>query len=148
MDNINRSRVEELKIRTKNCCCRYCGGELILKRIIYGDIKDGRVEIFCSECNRIEYGTNKEIYTIAKYFVDEFNFNIFNENDNSVSTYRLNVAKVCDIITWGAHNLGFLNFKGFVFPVNINNDILGEDIVLYDMDLDSMDEKEIIDYEV
>lgn len=25
-------RLQELKIRTKNCCCRYCGGELKLRR--------------------------------------------------------------------------------------------------------------------
>ena len=47
-------RIRELKIRTKNCCCRYCGGELKLRRILYGNVKEGRVEIFCNDCDRIE----------------------------------------------------------------------------------------------
>ena len=59
-------RLEELKIRTKNCCCRYCGGDLKLRRILYGNVKEGRVEIFCNHCDRIEYGVNREIYHVAK----------------------------------------------------------------------------------
>ena len=64
-------RIKELKIRTKTCRCRYCGNKLNLRRILYGDVNSGRVEIFCDECDRIEYGVTAEIYSIAKYFVDE-----------------------------------------------------------------------------
>ena len=74
--NEENERLYELKVRTKNCCCRYCGGELKLRRILYGNVKEGRVEIFCNECNRIEYGVNKEIYHVAKYFEDEFQINL------------------------------------------------------------------------
>ncbi len=130
-------RLEELKIRTKNCCCRYCGGQLKLRRILYGPVEKGRVEIFCSDCDRIEYGTNKEIYLIASYFVDEFHFNYFPENDDSLKTTQMNVAKVSDIIAWGLKNLDILSSEGFKVPVSIAGTILGEDVVLYDADLDS-----------
>ena len=130
-------RLEELKIRTKNCCCRYCGGELKLRRILYGNVEKGRIEIFCSDCDRIEYGVNRELYHIAKYFVDEFGFNYFPENDDSQKTYQMNVAKICDIIAWGCKNLSILDEKCFTVPIDIANTILGEDVVLYDADLDS-----------
>ena len=136
MQQKDKERLEELKIRTKNCCCRYCGGELELRRILYGNVNKGRVEIFCKECDRIEYGMNREIYEIAKYFVDAFDFNIYTENDDSIKTYQMNVAKVCDIIAWGCKNLGILEYDGFKVPINITDTILGEDVVLYDADLD------------
>lgn len=137
-------RLNELKIRTKNCCCRYCGGDLKLRRILYGSVKEGRVEIFCNECDRIEYGVNKEIYHVAKYFEDEFQLNLYPANDDTVRTYQMNVAKLCDIIAWGCKNLGLLEYNGFKVPVDISNSILGEEIILYDKDL-TIDDVEIAD---
>lgn len=132
----DNERLEELKVRTKNCCCRYCGGDLKLRRILYGLADGGRVEIFCDDCDRIEYGVNKEIYHVAKYFEDEFQLNLYPENDDSLQTYQMNVAKICDIIAWGCKNLGLLDERGFKVPVDISGSILGEEVVLYDMDLD------------
>lgn len=137
--NEENERLAELKIRTKNCCCRYCGGELKLRRILYGNVKEGRVEIFCSECDRIEYGVNKEIYHVAKYFEDEFQLNLYPANDDTVRTYQMNVAKLCDIMAWGCKNLGLLDYDGFKVPVDISNSILGEEIILYDKDLNTED---------
>lgn len=133
---VRAQRLQELKIRTKNCCCRYCGGELKLRRILYGNVENGRVEIFCSDCDRIEYGTNREIYHIARTFVEEFDFNHFPDNDDSLRTRHMNVAKVCDIIAWGCKSLDILGEDGFKVPVSIANTILGEEVVLYDADLD------------
>ena len=110
-------RIEMLKNRTKRCCCKYCGGELKLRRIIYGDIDNARIEIFCSECDRIEYGVEKEIYQAAQYFIDEIGFNAYPELDESEVTKKMNVAKVCEIIDWGCKNLSLLNAAGFKYPV-------------------------------
>ena len=46
------------------------------------------------------------------------------------------MAKICDIIAWGCKNLGLLDEKGFKVPIDISSSILGEEVVLYDMDLD------------
>lgn len=139
----DKERLKDLKIRTKNCCCRYCGGKLSLRRILYGVPSNGRIEIFCDECNRIEYGVNIEIYHIAKYFVDEFEFNYYPDYDDSLKTYQMNVAKVCDIISWGCRNLDILGDEGFKAPISINSTLMGEEVILYKADLD--DEVEITD---
>ena len=55
-------RLEMLKGRTKRCVCRYCGNNLILKKIVFSEHEDSRVEIFCESCDRIEFGVEKEIY--------------------------------------------------------------------------------------
>lgn len=138
-------RLNELKIRTKECCCRYCGGDLKLRRILYGNVKEGRVEIFCSDCDRIEYGVPKELYYIAKYFEDEFQLNLYPENDDSVKTYQMNIAKLCDIMAWCCKNLGILEYDGFKVPIDISQNILGEEVVLYDEDLDENVEIESMD---
>lgn len=131
------TRLEELKMRSKNCCCKYCGGRLSLRRILYGNHNNGRVEIFCDDCDRIEYGTNQEIYEIAKYYVDEFEFNHYPDNEDSLKTYQMNVAKVADIIAWGCKNLDLLDYNGFKVPVNISKTILGEEVVIYKRELDA-----------
>jgi len=136
-------RIKELKIRTKTCRCRYCGNKLNLRRILYGDVNSGRVEIFCDECDRIEYGVTAEIYSIAKYFVDEFEFNHYPDNDDSLKTYQMNVAKICDIISWGCKNLGILDYDGFKVPINIYNTVLGEEVVFYKKDLEQEFTKEV-----
>ena len=143
-----KERLDELKIRTKQCCCRYCGGKLSLRRILYGNVNKGRVEIFCDDCDRIEYGTAWEIYQIAKYYVDEFDFNHYPENDDSMKTYQMNVAKICDIISWGCKNLGILDYDGFKVPVNIDNTLLGEEVEFSKADLNEDVEIMVMDEDV
>lgn len=119
-------RVENLKSRTKRCVCKYCGAKLELKRIIYGDIENARIEIFCSECGRIEYGVEQEIYHAAKYFVEDMGFNAYQDLDYNENTKKMNIAKVCEIIAWGLKNLDLMTVDGFKYPVNINSEIDGE----------------------
>ncbi len=133
------TRLEDLKWRVKNCRCRYCGAPLKLRRILYGNSPQGRVEIFCTECDRIEYGVEPEIYAVSKYFVEEFNFNIFPNNDISAKTTQLNIAKICDIIAWGCKNMGILSARGFNVPLDISKSILGEDVIFHDDDLNDVE---------
>ena len=132
-------RLNELKIRMKNCCCRYCGGKLKLKRIFYGNTKEGRVEIFCNECDRIEYGVDREIYLSAKYYVDEFGFNLYPGQEITQKLYQMNIAKICDIIAWGFKSFKLLDYDGFKVPIDISAAILGEEIVFKDQELDEIE---------
>ena len=135
MNEAQTSRMEDLKGRAKRCCCKYCGDELTLRRIVYGDVEDARVELFCKHCNRIEYGVEREIYLAAKYFVDEIGFNAFSDLDDNEKTRSMKVAKVCEIIAWCYKNLGHMDRNGFTVPVNVDKTLIGERLILDEADL-------------
>ena len=40
-----QGRVEMLKRRAQRCVCKHCGGKLSLKRIIFSEQDDARIEI-------------------------------------------------------------------------------------------------------
>ena len=128
-------RIDMLKNRAKRCVCKYCGGRLRLKRIIFSDHEDARVEIYCDDCERIEFGVEQEIYQSARYFVDEMGFNCYPNQDNNASTRRMNIAKVCDIMAWQDKTLGIIDRDGFRVPLDVNTNILGECVILSDEDL-------------
>ena len=110
-------RVEDLKARAKRCCCQYCGGELVIRRILFSDDEEARIELFCSQCDRIEYGVEPEIYANAVYFVDHFKFDHYPDLEDNVQTRRMNIAKICQIMTWSAQRLGILAQNGFQVPI-------------------------------
>ena len=124
-----------LKKRTHRCVCKYCGGKLKLRQIIFSEFEDARTEIFCSDCDRIEFGVEKEIYDSAKYFVENSRFNCYPDLDDSENTKQMTIAKVCEIMSWENQNLGFLNSDGFVVPIHANENFVGECVTLSDDDL-------------
>ena len=128
-------RVDMLKDRVKRCVCKYCGKPLTLRRLIFSEIDDARIEIYCKHCDRIEFGVEPEIYQSATYFVEEMGFNYYPELENNAYTKKMNVAKVCDIMSWGYRDLGLLEKTGFVVPLNMNRNISGEAVVLTDADI-------------
>ena len=138
----DKVRLEELKTRTKSCCCRYCGGPLEIRRIIFSNFEEGRMEIFCTECDRIEYGVEPEIYQSAKYFVEHFNFNWYTYLDENAQTAQMTIAKICDILTWQDKNLGFLDANGFTVPLHINSSLIGESLVFSNDELDALEKGE------
>ncbi len=136
----SQKRIDMLKKRTKRCRCKYCGGRLKLRRIIFGDYEDARIEIYCNQCDRIEYGVEPEIYQSARYFVENSGFTCYPELDNNEKTKQMNIAKVCEIMAWENQNLGILNENGFKVPLEMNENFLGECITLSDADLDEDDD--------
>lgn len=90
-----------------------------IKLIVFGKFEDAGAEIFCSNCNRIEYGTEPEIYQSAKFFVDDTKFNCYPDLDDNARTRRMNIAKICDIMAWGGNDRGILTGDGFTtVPIN------------------------------
>lgn len=131
----SESRIDMLKKRTKRCVCKYCGGQLKLRQITFTDNVDARTEIFCSDCDRIEFGVEKEIYNSAKFFVENSRFNCYPDLDDSENTKQMTIAKVCEIMAWENQNLGFLDNDGFVVPIHANENFIGECVTLSDDDL-------------
>lgn len=131
-EEIMDERINELQGRTQRCCCAYCGSELVLRRITIGSEDAGRIEIFCPNCNRIEFGVEKEIYKVADYYVDTLGFDYHQELNDSERKQRMNRAKACEIIQWGCKNLGLLKENGFAMALDIDTAIIGKDILLDD----------------
>lgn len=128
----NAKRVETLKKRTKHCCCKYCGGQLVLRRIVFSDFEDARIEIFCAQCDRIEYGIEKEIYNSSQDFIDNLQVNFFEELDDNEQRHHMNIARVCEIMAWGLRELGFMTEQGFNVAVNMTNQLQKACMVIAD----------------
>lgn len=125
-------RVETLKQRARRCCCKYCGGELWLKRITFSEYEDARVELYCEQCERIEYGTEPEIYQSAKRLVEQLDFQYYADLDDNEKTRRMNVAKVCELLAWSYQDLGLTNQDGFTVSLPKQEHNWDETIVLCD----------------
>lgn len=128
-------RMEILKGRASRCCCKFCGSSLELRRVVFSSFEEARVELFCPECNRIEYGVEPEVFRSAQYFVDTLKFNHFPELSPNEQTRKMNIAKVCDIMSWACKNLGFASDKGFVVPVTMETHLTGEALIMTEDEL-------------
>ena len=129
------SRLRELAGRVERCCCRYCGSPLELKRITFSHFEDSRVEIFCTRCARIEYGTEPEIYQSAKQFVEHFDFNWYTYLDENAQTRQMTIAKICDILSWHDQQIGILGQEGFEIAVKQPEQNRGDCVALTDEEL-------------
>ena len=126
-------RVIELRERAKRCKCKYCGSELRLKQIIYDDTIDPRVEIFCNHCDRIEYGVEPEIYSMAKYFVDEIGFDHYPEMDNNLTKER------------AFKGVDYLDMDGFKYPISMDKHLIGESVAIDLEELEHSDKGDGVD---
>ena len=113
-------RVERLKKRTKYCCCRYCGGELNVRQIVFHTYAEARIELYCDQCQKIEYGVEKESYMSAKAFVEATQFNYFPDMEDNEQRLQMNIAKVANMTSWQMRYLGLTNEGGFTVPVHVN----------------------------
>lgn len=117
IENIS-PRVERLKKRATHCCCRYCGGELDVRQIVFHTQASARIELYCDQCKKIEYGVEKDIYEAARSFVNATEFNHFQDIEDNEKRLQMNIAKICSVTTWQLRYLGFLSDNGFTVPVN------------------------------
>lgn len=119
-------RITKLKKRTSRCVCKFCGHPLELRKITYAAYDEAKIDIYCNTCQKFENGVEPLIYKMATFFVDEIQFDYYPELNDSESKHRMNVAVVCDIITWGFQNAGMLGDDGFTIKINIDENTLGE----------------------
>ena len=131
----SENRISMLKKRATRCVCKYCGGELKLRQIFFSELDDARIEIFCKHCNRIEFGVEPEIYKSARFFVEQTGYNYFQNMDNTDAVAQMNTAKVAEIMSWISQNLGVLDDNGFNIQLDINENFIGECLILKDSHL-------------
>lgn len=113
-------RVEHLKKRAQRCCCRYCGGILQVRQIVFHSQAAARVELYCEQCQKLEYGIEKELYQSAKAFVEATQFNHYPDLEENEQRLQMNIAKVCNLTNWQLRYLGLCNEKGLTVPVQLN----------------------------
>ena len=103
---------EKMVERAKRCVCKICGSELKIELIIYNKYGGQAYELFCPQCQRIEYGTEKEIYNLAKNFVENVEFDYFIEMEEGKRKFELNVAKICEVLSWTLRELKLVDGHG------------------------------------
>ena len=103
---------DELTERAKRVVCKHCGGELVTALIVYDIYGGAGEELYCPHCQRQEFGVEKEIYDLAWYYVENFQFNYFYDMEENEVNFRLNVAKVADMLSWMLKNIGLLTTDG------------------------------------
>ena len=111
---------KEMQLRAKRCCCRYCGGALAIHTIFFNEYGGAGAELYCPKCQKIEFGTEYAIYAAAKNFVDEMDFSYYLNLEENQRTYEMNIAKVCEIISWICKEWGWLNKQGLKYPTRLD----------------------------
>ncbi|MEE0435691.1 MAG: hypothetical protein UDB11_09885 [Peptococcaceae bacterium] len=144
MEESMQGRAAMLKERKKRCCCKFCGGELSIKRIVFSNFEDARLELYCDYCDRIEFGVEPEIYHCAENFVDQLNYNFFEDMDDNAMRRQMNVAKICEIMAWSYRYMGLVDQNGFTVPIAHDPNHWDECLTLRDADLDQ--ESETMDH--
>lgn len=117
----SKNRVELLKGRKKRCVCRYCGGPLSIKRILFNDVDDARIELYCDHCEHIEFGIEPEVYQCANNFVDQLAFDFYEDMPDNDKKRQMNVAKATEIMAWAFRNVGILNDDGFTISLDMKD---------------------------
>lgn len=134
-------RVEKLKRRKNRCVCKYCGGQLSLRRIIFSSFEEANIEIYCNHCRRIEYGVESLVYQSAKFYVEHTGINLYPGLNDNEQRKQMNIAKIAEIMDWENQNLGIVNDEGFMVGLNLNADFMSECTTLSDDALlDNVDE--------
>lgn len=131
----SENRLRILKGRAGRCLCKYCGGGLEIRQIVFNSCAEARLEIFCTDCDRIEYGVEPQIYEQAAYFVDELRFKQADFGGDDEKSRRMQIAKVCDILAWGARHWGILNDEGWTIDLPQSEKRFPYGVILEDDDL-------------
>jgi hypothetical protein len=91
-----------------------------VRQIVFHTQAMARIELYCEQCQKIEYGVEKEAYASAKAFVEATQFNHFPDMEDNEQRLQMNVAKVCNITSWQLRYLGLTNETGLTVPVYMN----------------------------
>lgn len=132
-------RIKKLSVRSSHCVCKFCGNKLSLRKVTYAAYDEAKIDIYCETCQRMENGTEPLIYNMAAYFVDDMLFDYYPDLDDSESKRRMNIAVVCDILSWGLKNLNIIDDSGFTHDFShIDAQALGEALLLSKSALENM----------
>lgn len=131
-----------LRSRASRCVCRYCGNKLSLRKITYAAYDEAKIETYCEHCERLECGTEPEIWKLAAHYVDNMKYDHFPNFDDSAAKRRMNIATVCDVFSWAYKCADILSDQGFKSDIEINFNDLEGNLLISDTALNLLEEGE------
>lgn len=140
----NAPRLEVLKERRRHCVCKYCGHELEIKQIVFSELDDARTELFCPNCQKLDYGVEKIIYDNAKYYIAENRFNMFPDLDDNQMSQRMTIAKTAEIMTWICQHTEVLTDTGFTIPVDEVEAVPQNQLDLTAAEVDALSDEDLV----
>ena len=131
-------RVEQLKARTKSCCCSFCGGELSVKRVLLQTSPDWRIELYCDTCEKIEYGVPQALFDSAKAAVERLGFNYYPEMEAGATRTQMNISKLATLTSWQLRYAGLDDDERLGAPVAVGASGMDATTVVADSELDEL----------
>lgn len=112
MSMVNGADYEDMIKRQERCVCKQCGSQLEIRMIIFCQYGGQGLELFCPQCQRIEYGIERELYYMAQKFIKDNEFNYFLDMAEDERSLMLNQAKIGEIFAWLFQKMALLNKNG------------------------------------
>ncbi len=131
-------RVEHLKERAKDCCCSYCGGDLAVRRILYQTTAEYRIELYCDNCEKIEYGVPRALYDSAKAAIERLGFNCYPETEEGVTRNQMNIAKLSTLTAWQLRYLGMIDDERLKDAAEGSTQSMDTNTIVSEDDLDEL----------
>ena len=131
-------RVEHLKERAKDCCCSYCGGDLAVRRILYQTTAEYRIELYCDNCEKIEYGVPRALYDSAKAAIERLGFNYYPETEEGVTRNQMNIAKLSTLTAWQLRSLGMIDDERLKDAAEGSTQSMDTNTIVSEDDLDEL----------
>lgn len=131
-------RVEHLKERAKDCCCSYCGGDLAVRRILYQTTAEYRIELYCDNCEKIEYGVPRALYDSAKAAIERLGFNYYPETEEGVTRNQMNIAKLSTLTAWQLRYLGMIDDERLKDAAEGSTQSMDTNTIVSEGDLDEL----------
>lgn len=131
-------RVEHLKERAKDCCCSYCGGDLAVRRILYQTTAEYRIELYCDNCEKIEYGVPRALYDSAKAAIERLGFNYYPETEEGVTRNQMNIAKLSTLTAWQLRYLGMIDDERLKDTAEGSTQSMDTNTIVSEDDLDEL----------
>ena len=112
--------LDTMRSRARRCVCSYCGGQLELREIVYSNCETARTEIFCSECGRMDWGCEPEVYSIAESYLRRNRFDSNKDMAASLLKDEMNRAELTKFLTWSLETLGVVGEDGFACNIELD----------------------------
>lgn len=101
--------------RAERCICRQCGGKIVPSIVILDQYGGQEMDLYCPQCERVDFGIEPEIYDMAKVFIERFEYNYYVDMEEGERLTKLNTGKIVEMLSWFLKNLGLVDQDGIKY---------------------------------